>query len=609
MLTIVLVLATALASSAGAATPEFVFVGDRVTARVVIPPKPTEAEALAASEIARYVEHMTGARLDVVKSARPAAGSVVIVTEAASDLGDEGYSIAIRDGSLRITGARGRSVLYAAYDLLERLGCRWLSPRFDFYGTEAEVVPKTSRLALRLDGPVVEKPQFRFRKLYVEEGRSHNQRNLLQMVEWMSKSRLNTLVVPTDYGGSGHVKWDNWRDALTPEMHRRDITIEVGGHGYQNFLNAGMEDGKLFEKHPEWFGMDSEGKRRRERGWVPCTSNPEAVAYLTKNVVAYLRARPEIEIFDFWPPDGCKWCECPECAKLGAPQERQSKLIAHVSSEARAKGVKARFECIAYSQYTTPPQETPLDPAVLVDFCPINQCFEAQIYEPSSERNAAYAEALRQWRESFRGDVSIYSYYRKYAWKSLPVIIPHYMQADLQWYARLGLAGVSSYAEPGDWRTYELNHYTLARLAWQPSADVDAIVSDFCISRFGSSAGAAKAVYQALEETVRRASSIPFTSLKTPDEIGRCMARLESARDRLKGSGDNDSAAKALLAASEYALRDMALRKENASGGNADRKRKMVDELAGFLQSHVGKGVILESTRTRAGALQQNYLK
>ena len=47
-----------------------------------------------------------------------------------------------------------------------------------------------------------------------------------------------TLVIPTDYQGHGRVKWDNWRDALTPELQKRGILIEVGGHGYQNFLKG-----------------------------------------------------------------------------------------------------------------------------------------------------------------------------------------------------------------------------------------------------------------------------------------------------------------------------------------------------------------------------------
>ena len=72
------------------------------------------------------------------------------------------------------------------------------------------------------------------------------------------------------------------------------------------------------------------------------------------------------------------------------------------------------------------------------------------------------------WHKVFDGDISIYSYYRKYAWDSLPVIIPHYMQKDLQWYAKVPVQGVSTYAEPeaeqqrwrlrGGWSSYPSTH-------------------------------------------------------------------------------------------------------------------------------------------------------
>ncbi len=196
-------------------------------------------------------------------------------------------------------------------------------------------MPKKSKLVLELDGPVVEKPAMKFRKLYVEEGHTHNAENLKQLIEWMSKTRRNTLVVPTDYQGQDRVKWDNWREALTPELRKRDITLEVGGHGYQNFINAEMPEVKA---HPEWLGMDETGKRSEAHGRVFCSSNSAAVDFLAKNVVAYLKAHPEIDIFDFWPPDGSKWCECENCKKLGTPADRQARLVSRSDRQGARAG-------------------------------------------------------------------------------------------------------------------------------------------------------------------------------------------------------------------------------------------------------------------------------
>ncbi len=581
---------------------------------IVLRADPSPGEELAASEIADYIGLMAAIGVEVKRGSDAPKGSIIISCSPSPELGDEGYSISIKDGRLHLTGARDRSVLYAAYDLLERLGCRWLAPGFDCYalaspfaspdGGEGEVVPRKRPVTLELDEPVVERPKLKLRKIYVEEGHSHNRENLLQMIDWMAKSRFNTLVVPTDYQGRGRVKWDNWRDGLTPELRKRDIQIEVGGHGYQNFLNAEMEDGKLFGEHPEWFGTDENGARRREHGYVFCTSNEAAVDYLTHNVVAYLKARPEIDIFDFWPPDGARWCECPECAKLGEPADRQARLVSHVIDAARAQGIKTRFECIAYSVYTEPPTSPKMPESVLIDFCPINQCFEYQINDPASERNAGYAAALQAWNQAFPGDISIYSYYRKYAWRSLPNVIPHYMQKDLRWYAKLGIAGVSTYAEPGDWRTYELNHYVLARVAWNPETDVDAIISEFADARFGTASNAAVKVYQALEDTVRYCSSIPFTSLKSPEQIDQCSKTLSAARDTFRQAAGPGPAKEALLASVDYALRDFALQRSAAEKRPAEERRKTVDELAEFVASHRDHGVFLEGRLSRGNLLK-----
>ena len=604
----------ALSVCASAKAESFTLVDGKTRAVIAISAKPSEAELFAASEIASYVERMSGAKLEIVQTDTPPEGAIVLrcwkkdlpLTPSTLEggLGDEGYSIAAEGGRLVLAGARDRSVLYATYDLLQRLGCRWLAPKYEFYGDKAEIVPKKAKLVIELDKPVVEMPKMKFRKLYVEEGHSHNNENLRQMVEWMSKSRENTLVVPTDYQGQGRVKWDNFRKALTPELRKRDIQIEVGGHGYQNFINAEMPEVKA---HPEWLGMDATGQRSEAHGRVFCSSNPDAVAFLTKNVVTYLKAHPEIDIFDFWPPDGSKWCECAACTQMGTPADRQSRLVAQVITEARKQGIKARFECIAYAVYTQPPVDPPMDKSVLIDFCPIGQCFEVQIYDPTSAKNAEYASAIQAWKKSFAGDMSVYSYYRKYAWESLPIIIPHYMQADLKWYMKIGSAGISSYSEPGDWLTYELNHYTMARLAWNPDADVDAIVSEFCVSRFGKLAGSVGKLYAALEDTTRLGCSIPGTSLKKPAELEGYIKRLSAAKDALASEAAGDASVAALLDSTDYALKDMALQKEIAEGGSMAVRTKLVDELVAFLDAHAGQGVFLNQRRLTREHLMQAY--
>lgn len=579
------------------------------------------AEMLAANELSKYIEQMSGAKLLLSGDVVPK--KAIVVASDAAIIGDE-YRIRADGATIHIEGGRGRSALYAVYDLLDRLGCRWLAPSFSHYQGSAEFVPKAKDLAIDLSKPIVEKPALSIRKLYVEEGHSHNAENLAQMAEWMPKARFNMLVIPTDYSGRGVVKWDNWREALTPELQKRDLVIEVGGHGYQNFLNAEMEDGKLFEKHPDWFGMDAEGKRRREHGRVFCLSNDKAVEYLVNNFLEYLKARPEIQTYAFWPPDGASWCECPKCAAgasipdrrdkaIGGPADQQAYLLGKVKAAVAKVRPDIRLEIIAYAKAISPPKTQKMDKSVLVDFCPIQQCFEVQINDPTSEVNANYVKELRAWRKSFDGDISIYSYYRKYAWKSLPNLIPHYMQKDLQFYATIPTQGISSYAEPGDWFTYELNHYVLGNLAWNPSADVDALIKKFAEARYGSQAQMAMDTYATLEDVVRHNCGIPGTILKSVDELNKAQEKLDLAAENLRTaeSRTKDPAVARnigrMLLMIEYARLDIDVRESKAAKAPREETDKLIGKVAAFLKEHGDDGVFVLHNRTESPKILKTY--
>jgi hypothetical protein len=297
---------------------------------------------------------------------------------------------------------------------------------------------------------------------------------------------------------------------------------------------------------------------------------------------------------------------------MGEPPERHAKIVTHVSEAVRRVRPDVKFECIAYASYVEPPEETMIAPDVLIDFCPINQCFEYQIYEEASERNAEYVKYLREWRERFKGDLSIYSYYRKYAWNSLPNVFPHYVQRDLRFYRDLGVDGISSYAEPGDWGTYELNHYVLGSLAWNPEADVDARIDEFAKVRFGDEAGLAKEVYAALGEHTRRVSSIPFTGRKKVEDYEKAERLFSDLRSRVGKARETaeERDVKASMARLglmlDYLLRDMALLKAQVGGASDGEREKMVEALLGFIHEHEDDGVFLHQ-RIRRGELLRRY--
>lgn len=585
------------AQAAGVALP---LAGDGRTPYAIVVGRDASApEAFAATELATYLQRISGADFPVVHGDEP-EHAVVLETrtsEGVHHLAGDAYAITVRGSRIYLTGGTPRAVLYAAYDLLGRLGCRWLAPDLDFYDGSSEFIPQTPELVYEAEGDVIEHPVFAIRKLDTGGGRSHTVETLRAQLDWMAKLRFNTLMVSLTSGFGGETTWDDWRDAIMPELEKRGMLLQVGGHGYQHFLNADLEGGALFDLHPDWFGRDKTCTPRREAAYVFNTGNEEAVRFLIDRVVDYVKARPEIDIFGFWPPDMAHWADCPADAALGTPQDRQARLVARLHEALAREAPGVRLEMIAYEHALVPP-EVPIPPDVLVDFCPLAQQFDAPIYDPSSSYNRTYVEALAAWREAFSGTIGLYSYYRKYAWRSLPNLIPHYMQRDLQWYASIPLGAVSSYAEPADWFTYELNHYVFGHLAWSPVVDVDQLIEDYARLRFGTNEALALAVIDSLENVFRPHASLPYFEPDPPAAIRAARTALQehadAAREALAVAPTTEVAALERLSLMlGFAIRDLELQQARSEAASSGQIERLVKTLVDFLTEHKDRGVFL----------------
>jgi hypothetical protein len=184
------------------------------------------------------------------------------------------------------------------------------------------------------------------------------------------------------------------------------------------------------------------------------------------------------------------------------------------------------------------------------------------------------------------------------------------MQHDLRWYATVPMQGISTYAEPADWYTYELNHYVLGRLAWNPDADVDALIADYTTLRYGRAATVARSAYTTMEDVVRRFGSIQYATPKTADEIRVAAARIDAeraavARARAVGGREQRSLDRLALML-EYASRDLAIQ-EQRSVGHADSARAMVEALIPFVTANGAKGVFLLTGRNDRARIFRHY--
>ena len=138
-------------------------------AALVVSDEPDGDELLAAQELQEHVERMSGARLEIVGMEK-AAGRLEVrigagfdremakkLRERSEDPG--AFVLSVTEERVGLVGNSPEGTLFAAYELLEQLGCRWFMP-----GELGRVIPRTESVALQV-GETVQVPSFPHRHL------------------------------------------------------------------------------------------------------------------------------------------------------------------------------------------------------------------------------------------------------------------------------------------------------------------------------------------------------------------------------------------------------------------------------------------------------------
>lgn len=501
--------------------------------------------------------------------------------------GQDAFAVYRLADMMVLVGSNPRSVLYAAYAFLEQLGFRFFAPNFNFYQGTAEYIPDEAQV-LSLTEDLNQKASFHYRRLYVEEGWSFNETNLVQLIEWMAKRRLNVLVYPYNYQNGGLTTYDTWRTAMAPELERRGMAMEVGGHGYTSWLPP--------DKYPEYYMPGYN---------VFDVTNPDAVRTYVENVVSYLKERPEIRIFDAWPPDGAQWPPS-VIDQFGDIANAEASVINQLSAAVQSRLPGVQIERIAYIPATEPPGFSQMhdSASVVVDIAPYDRSYRVPIFDHSAEKNAYYDDLIQRWTSVYSGAVAIYEYYRKYSWHSLPNNFLQLIGVEIPYYHAIGASGMGTYAEPGDWITYEAMHYLTAELSWNTNLNTSYWFGSYCAARFGPASGDMQRYFQLVERAGTTLYPDPPGNYDDRDCLSTVLQYYKEAQASL------DAAAKHVPSGSApawiidrlswnlaFAIADTELSLYRVTDSTAEQEeaRKRVEEM---IVTHRFDGIILQNSHT-----------
>ena len=524
---------------------------------IVLPSKATATEKFAAEELGRYVRMLTGVELKTVSDESPSPEGCISVgkttlgvplagrfDKALAGAGTDSFIIRKDDkGNIVIVGGSDRGVLYGVYEFLETQGCRWFFP-----GKIGEHVPSIKNLSVPYDEKMFT-PDFVQREIDLGpcEGVS-----IEELVDWGAKNRLNR-----DFAA---------REAqfiVTLPKEKRDIWSKRGGQmkwqWHCHNLDFMLTSSKYFAEHPDYYAlykgerlpMGVPGKPYYGGGNL-CTTNSEVIRKCADFAIDWFSRNPDGVVVPVWPNDGAiKWCECPECKKLGGMNfmagekgSMSKRMVTFANAVAKIVGKKypdRLILCPAYANYVLNPN-IPLEKNVLLQYC-LHGCYAHGVDKCSA--NADEKSAIDKWAESAKGRMGVWEYFLLGDFASaqkaenpamLPVI---YRVRDT--FAYLHGKGVNWYftqASAGYWRHNMLPFYLTARLAWSSTLDFDATLKDYCAGMFGAAAIPVERYYRTIEDAVAAADwhpqlyadiAAPSAMVFTKEVIKKCGDSLAEA--------------------------------------------------------------------------------
>ncbi len=516
-------------------------------AAIVIPEKSDEVEYLAAERAAKLLQNKvlasSQATLPIVNAGehspcsrengklRVSVGNEVfdyavligdnqLATQnsiSSANLPEEGFLLKVVDNAICIVGDHN-SAIYAVIDLLEQYGFRALWP-----GELGTVIPKLPTFAVQpiqvSDAPALNQRWMRSPDTYSPRAwnLSAEQKN------WFTAEELGPY---NDYGERPLQGLYNLKFAPRQMQHwapaKADWSLwqRLGG---TRLVRAGHSFNYVWDKygkdHLDYFALLKNGSRhplpkeKPERTQL-CFSKPEVIEAIANDRIEDLKSGRRT-IASLSPSDGGRGnapCMCVRCRKLdianaepitlpsGDPYVAISDRHFHCFNQITEKIITAlpdaQVAVIAYSQYRNAPLFTEIHPKLVVGFVGLSY-HDADYNQNCREHWDRWANKAMQlyWRPNLF-----------YGTKGILAVYATELANDIKHLYQTGMIGTDIDTFGQDWATLGLNYYMVPKLLWDPAADPEEIILDYCRTGFGPAASAVREYFAEVEKISARAA-------------------------------------------------------------------------------------------------------
>lgn len=498
--------------------------------QLVMDEKVTEALTYAATELQDYFFAMTCYQMPIMESEEPQKSLVLThgslcshygIDRDSLKIGKDGYYIEVAEEHILITGDE-RGLIYGAYELLEKLGCR-------FFTDACEKVPYSEKIVI---------PRMRESYTPPLEYREHLHQSCVDSVPYALKSRLNggNTKIPKGLGGKYSYAWfchtfdlicppDVYYDAHPeyfsmakaynindPQIMERFISdlgsidekaaefVRLKWHSKKDTYVAQKDILRFTDTIPDYF-PEPQFYRLRDDTQL-CLSNDEVLEIAIKQVRQRLREEPDAKIISVSQNDCGNPCQCPKCKAIDEAEGSYAGSIIHFVNKV-AEAIEEEFphvlvDTFAYLYSRNAPKHIKARHNVCVRLCSIECCFthpfgqcdyNEDIVMPLGG-NTNFVSDVKAWSDKCQ-HLFIWDYTTNYSHYCVPLPNWKTLKPNAQFLVNHGVTGIleqGNYSKDQGTDLNELRAYIIGKVLWNPHTDVEAHMNEFIDYYYGHGA-------------------------------------------------------------------------------------------------------------------------
>jgi hypothetical protein len=412
--------------------------GGRSAYSIRVDPQASPVTLAVADTLRRYIQAISGAQLAV--TSETAASPRQIVLEAGrsrrADLdpaafGRDGFRIHSEGVALYLTAGTDHGLQNAVYTFIETyLGCRKYSPT-------VTVVPRRADITI----PAID----------------------------------DTQVPPIAF------RMQNFHDPAYDAWHKLDNNDDFGL--FVHTFRVLVPPERYFAEHPEYFSLLN--GHRTPDGQL-CLTNPDVYRVVVEELRARMKERPEATFWSVSQNDTYAPCECAACRAIDEAEGSPSgSLLAFVNRVADAFP-QMRISTLAYQYTRAAPKHLRPRSNVNIMLCSI----ECNRSRPLAEDpgSADFVRDVEDWSKITK-DILLWDYVIQFRNLVSPFPNLRVLQPNIRFFVRNGITSVFEQglaAPKGEFA--ELRGYLIAKLLWNPDANVDSLMTDFLQGYYGAAA-------------------------------------------------------------------------------------------------------------------------